>query len=100
MSAHRTVLAATCWALSFFLIIAGCGDEEKAPEGAAGKTHNSSNPSCAAIMAVCHAADLGPGTPTGDCHTVAHHDVEAPCADRKTNCIEICEQELSDGGSD
>jgi hypothetical protein len=62
-------------------------------------THDPTNPSCAAIMDICHAADIEPG-PAHDCHEVAHNDVEADCAAQKTSCLQTCEAVLADAGVD
>jgi len=59
---------------------------------------NPTNPSCAAIMDICHEADVGPG-PAHECHETAHADVEAPCAMVKTQCIATCQAAL-DAGAD
>ena len=50
-------------------------------------------------MRFCHAADIEPG-PAHDCHSIAHADVEAPCAMEKARCVPICQAVLADAGID
>src|SRR5687767_6373303 len=93
------------WTLSLVLALGlgtfACSDEHDHadPHVHPPGTHNPTNPSCAAIMDICHAADTEPG-PAHDCHSVAHDDVEGECAAQKTSCIQTCQAVLADAGVD
>jgi hypothetical protein len=84
--------------MSVLVLMCGCSDDHD-HEHPAGSSHDVSNPSCADIMDICHAADIEPG-PAHDCHEIAHNDVEGPCASEKARCLQICEAVLADAGTD
>jgi hypothetical protein len=92
------------WTFSLVLALGlgpfACSDDHDDESGHAHQgTHDPTSPSCAAIMDICHAADIEPG-PAHDCHEVAHNDVEGDCAAQKTSCIATCEAVLADAGVD
>jgi hypothetical protein len=94
-------LAWTLSSLSVALVLGAgaCSDDHEHDDHTHQGTHDPVNPSCAAIMDICHEADIEPGE-AHECHEIAHADVEAPCAAEKTRCLSVCEAVLADAGID
>lgn len=75
------------------VVLVGCGDDHD-HDGAVdeGGSHHEDleSAACQAIMDVCHDVDTGEGE-IGECHTIAHDDVDAECMAESERCIELCE---------
>jgi len=79
------------FALVGFVVLHGCGEDEKAASKPAVTGHTSPYPDCNAIIQACHQLDVGDPGPIHACHdTASGASSNADCTPHKADCLAVC----------